>query len=50
MGSPRGGTLIALTGKGIDGAFVRSTLRSILPGDDPRHQEIDGLLRAAGAQ
>jgi hypothetical protein len=41
--------LIAIGGQGIDGGFIRSTLRSILPGDDPRHAEIDGLLRRAGA-
>jgi len=39
--------LIAIAGNGIDAGYVRSTLGSILPGDDPRHAEIDTLLRGA---
>jgi len=39
--------LIALAGKGIDAEYIRSTLGSILPGDDPRHGKIDVLLRGA---
>lgn len=35
--------LVALPGATLDREFVRATLRSILPVDDPRHAEMDRL-------
>ncbi len=37
--------LLAMKGAAIDDAYLRETLRSILPADDPRHAELDSLLR-----
>lgn len=39
--------LVAMLGS-ADGSFVRTTLRSLLPADDSRHAEIEGLLRSPG--
>lgn len=40
--------LIAGRGGQLDADFVRSTLHSLLPADDPRHAEIHGLLQGQG--
>ncbi|MFY9344527.1 MAG: hypothetical protein WAT39_18690 [Planctomycetota bacterium] len=40
--------LLAQPGATSDGDFIRRTLRSLIPASDPRHAEIESLLRTFG--
>jgi hypothetical protein len=40
--------VIAANRSTLDAAYVRETLRSILPDDDPRHAELEAYLKEFG--
>jgi hypothetical protein len=40
--------VLAALGDRLDGAYVRRTLEGLLPPDDPRHAEVERMLRVGG--